>query len=151
MSNSPAAAPLQGPVAMSLPFLPESARTVRTGLTSWLVHQGAATETITDARLVATELVANALRHASPLPNGTMLVRWQEQSGRLLLSVSDGGGTTDPAVRHAADDDEGGRGLAIVAQLSGRWWVERQPWMQAVHVDFALAPERRTTSNEGTS
>ena len=140
MSTAPVAAPLQGPVSMSLPFSAESARAVRDALSAWLIHQGAGAEAIADARLVATELVSNALRHAAPLSNGTMLVRWQRRAGRLQLSVSDGGGTSVPIVLDAPEEADGGRGLAIVEALTARWWVERQPWLQAVHVDVALAP-----------
>lgn len=139
MSSAPVAAPLQGPVSMSLPFSAESAGTVRDALTSWLRHHGADDDALADARLVATELVSNALRHASPLSNGTMLVRWGLRKGRLQLSVSDGGGTSTPVVMDAGSDDTGGRGLAIVDALASRWWVERQPWLSAVHVDVALA------------
>ncbi len=139
MSTAPVAAPLQGPVSMSLPFSAESAGTVRDALTSWLRHHGADAESLADARLVATELVSNALRHASPLSNGTMLVRWELRKGRLQLSVCDGGGTSTPVVLDPAADDTGGRGLAIVDALVSRWWVERQPWLSAVHVDVALA------------
>ncbi len=139
MSSAPVAAPLQGPVSMSLPFSAESAGTVRDALTSWLRHHGADDDALADARLVATELVSNALRHASPLSNGTMLVRWELGKGRLQLSVSDGGGTSTPIVVDAGSDDVGGRGLAIVDALASRWWVERQPWLSAVHVDVTLA------------
>lgn len=139
MSTAAVTAPLQGPVSMSLPFSAESARTVRDALTSWLVHHGAHPHAVADARLIATELVSNALHHASPLPNGTMLVRWRMHRGELQLSVSDGGGATAPAVLEASADDQSGRGLSIVNELTSRWWVERQPWLHAVHVDVDLA------------
>jgi anti-sigma regulatory factor (Ser/Thr protein kinase) len=138
-SAEPVAAPLSGPVSLSLPFHVASARTVRTALGSWLEHQGAGPYVVQDARLVATELVANAVRHASPLANGKLLVRWRLDAGRLLITVCDGGSGTTPEVVIAAEEDQHGRGLAIVESLTLRWWVERRPWLRAVHAFVALA------------
>jgi serine/threonine-protein kinase RsbW len=132
------AAPLQGPVSLNLPFSPESAGAVRRALVSWLAHQGSTQAVIHDARLVATELVANSLRHASPLGNQTLLVRWHRDGDDLVLSVSDGGGSTEPQVVTADYDAERGRGLAIVEALSLRWWAERSRRIHIVHVLIPL-------------
>jgi serine/threonine-protein kinase RsbW len=132
-------APLQGPVSMSMPFAPESASRVRAALASWLDHRGSAPEVVDEARLVATELVGNAVRHARPLANGTVLVRWQEEDSTLVLSVCDGGGPTDPEPVDAAPYDVSGRGLKIVDALSSRWWVERNSQLHAVHVRLPLS------------
>lgn len=131
-------APLQGPVSMSIPFTPESAGRVRDALESWLDHRGSARHVVEDARLVATELVGNAVRHASPLNNGTMLVRWHQEDAKLALSVADGGGPTRPEQVEAAPEDPGGRGLAIVDALSSKWWVEHTSHLHTVHVRLAL-------------
>ena len=131
-------APLQGPVTLNLPFSPSSAGTVRHALESWLDHRGSPRELVDDAQLVATELVGNAVRHASPLLNGTMLVRWREEDARLVMSVSDGGGETEPEVEDASPYDVHGRGLAIVAALCAQWWVERTGSVHAVHVELPL-------------
>lgn len=131
-------APLRGPVTLNVPFAPESAGFVRQALESWLGERGSAPEVVADARLVATELVSNAVRHASPLGNGTMLVRWHQEDTTLALSVCDGGGTTDPQPVDGAPYDVGGRGLRIVEQLCARWWVERSSHLHAVHVRLPL-------------
>ena len=131
-------APLQGPVSMSVPFTPQSAGSVRAALASWLDHRGSAPEVVEEARLVATELVGNAVRHASPLRNGTVLVRWQEEDSTLVLSVCDGGGQTRPEQVEAAPYDVRGRGLKIVDALSSRWWVERTSHLHTVYVRLAL-------------
>ena len=131
-------APLHGPVSMNIPFSPESAGRVREALGSWLGHRGSAREVVDDARLIATELVGNAVRHASPLGNGTMLVRWQEEDRALALSVCDGGGSTTPEQVAASPYDVDGRGLAIVDALSSRWWVEHTSRLHTVHVRLAL-------------
>jgi anti-sigma regulatory factor (Ser/Thr protein kinase) len=132
------ARPLAGPVSMSVPFSVESAGQVREALESWLDHRGSAPEVVDDARLVATELVGNAVRHASPLSNGTVLVRWQEEDAVLELSVCDGGGGSPPVRVDAAPDALGGRGLAIVEALSSTWWVEHTREVHVVHARLAL-------------
>jgi anti-sigma regulatory factor (Ser/Thr protein kinase) len=132
------AVPLDGPVSMSIPFAAESAGRVREALESWLDHRGSTARVVDDARLVATELVGNAVRHASPLGNGTVLVRWQEEDSALALSVCDGGGSSAPEQVEAAPDDVGGRGLAIVDALSSRWWMEHTSQLHTVHVRISL-------------
>ena len=131
-------APLDGPVTLSIPFAPESAGRVREALESWLGHRGSAPHVVEDARLVASELVGNAVRHASPLGNGTVLVRWEAENSTLALSVADGGGSTEPEKVEASPYDVDGRGLAIVAALSSTWWVEHTSRLHTVHVRLAL-------------
>jgi len=123
---------------MSVPFSPQSAGDVRRALVSWLAHHGSSEAVIQDARLVVTELVANAIRHASPLNNGTVLIRWKRDGAGVALSVSDGGGMRDPAVAIVGPESERGRGLAIVDALSVRWWVERTRRVHVVHVYLPL-------------
>ena len=131
-------APLQGPVTMNVPFAPESAARVRAALESWLEHRGSDAEIVDDVRLIATELVGNAVRHASPLNNGTVLVRWREEDATLVLSVADGGGPTRPQRAQPTLEDVHGRGLGIVDALSKRWWVEQGNRLRTVHVQLAL-------------
>ena len=70
------------------------------------------------AALVATELVANVVRHA----HTTMEVIVGVRDKRLCLSVRDGSRclprTVDPAVT-----DAGGRGLRLVRELTDAWGV----------------------------
>lgn len=131
-------APLHGPVTMNVPFSPESASRVRAALESWLDHRGSDEEIVDDVRLIATELVGNAVRHASPLNNGTVLVRWREQDSTLVLSVADGGGATRPHKADPTPDDVHGRGLRIVEALSRRWWVEQSSHLRTVHAELPL-------------
>ncbi|GAA2443715.1 SpoIIE family protein phosphatase [Actinomadura vinacea] len=65
--------------------------------------------------LVASELVGNVIRHARG-PVRLRLLR----SRTLICEVSDGSLTT-PRIRRAADTDEGGRGLQLIAALCQRW------------------------------
>lgn len=136
------ATPLRGPVSMRVPFDPASAASVRHALERWLDHQCVEERVREDARLIVSELVGNAVRHAAPMSHGTVLVRWHLEGRRLVLSVCDGGAETIPSRVAAGPDSLGGRGLAIVEALSTAWWVERTTQMHAVHVRLDLHPDQ---------
>lgn len=121
-------------MSLSLPFSPESAGDARAALESWLRHHAFSDEVVQDSQLIVSELVANAIRHAAPLENGRVLVRWRRDGEGVLLSVSDGGGGDVPTVVSAQPDAERGRGLAIIDALSPRWWVERSRRIQVTNV-----------------
>nr|WTB34672.1 SpoIIE family protein phosphatase [Streptomyces sp. NBC_00830] len=65
--------------------------------------------------LVVSELVTNAIRYGKP-PIRLRLIHDQN----LICEVSDGNSTA-PHLRRARHDDEGGRGLFLVAQLTDHW------------------------------
>ncbi|GLW46518.1 hypothetical protein Stsp02_21800 [Streptomyces sp. NBRC 14336] len=67
------------------------------------------------AELLVSELVTNAIRHAS----GPIRLRLIRESV-LTCEVFDASNVS-PRLRHARTLDEGGRGLFLVAQLSRRW------------------------------
>ncbi|MCX4857199.1 ATP-binding protein [Streptomyces canus] len=71
------------------------------------------------AALLVSELVTNALRHATG-PIGVRLVRPDAADGVLLVEVSDPL-PDPPRERVAALDDESGRGLQLVAHAARRW------------------------------
>jgi two-component sensor histidine kinase len=72
--------------------------------------------------LVFSELVSNALRHAGAPVHVTLS---RGRGACWLLDVADGS-PTPPAPRDPGRFDPGGRGLKIIARLSGRhgWSVE---------------------------
>ncbi|WP_307661337.1 ATP-binding protein [Streptomyces sp. V1I1] len=75
--------------------------------------------------LLVSELVTNSLRYASG-PIGVRLVRPElgETTPSLLVEVSDP--LPDPPTERAAEpDDEGGRGLQLVACTARRWGTRR--------------------------
>ncbi|MFI6155374.1 SpoIIE family protein phosphatase [Kitasatospora sp. NPDC051170] len=65
--------------------------------------------------LILSELVTNAIRYGS----GPIRVRLLRDRA-LICEVSDGS-STSPHLRYAASEDEGGRGLFLVAQFADRW------------------------------
>ena len=84
-------------------------------------------ETASDAALIASELVTNAVRHAQPLPSGHLAVEWTFGPDGYRIAVTDGGGGSTIAPRQAGHDDPSGRGLQIVASLSDDWGVIANP------------------------
>jgi anti-sigma regulatory factor (Ser/Thr protein kinase) len=97
--------------------VPDACRQVR-----HLVNQACATwhhrELAATAALVATELVANVVRHAHTTMEFTVAMR----DGSMWLSVRDGSRRlprpADPGVTEA-----GGRGLRLVRELTDSWGV----------------------------
>ncbi len=127
------------PVVLDLPFSAESAAVARQELLEWLHRLDTRQERRDDARLVMSELVGNAIRHARPLANGTMHVAWGTGPTGLDISVTDGGARTSPERVDAGVSDLAGRGLAIVETLADRWWVESTRSRTTVHALLALA------------
>ncbi|WP_328535487.1 SpoIIE family protein phosphatase [Streptomyces sp. NBC_00344] len=82
--------------------------------------------------LVVSELVTNAVTHADG-PLSLRLIR----DRTLLCEVADAGHTS-PHLRHSAEDDEGGRGLFIVAQLVQRWGTRYTPSGKTIWTEQAL-------------
>ncbi|GGN64059.1 histidine kinase [Streptomyces albiflavescens] len=65
--------------------------------------------------LILSELITNAIRYGEE-PIGVRLL----YDRFLICEVSDGS-STSPHIRRAADTDEGGRGLFLVARFAQRW------------------------------
>jgi two-component sensor histidine kinase len=72
-------------------------------------------------QLLASELVTNAIRYAE----GPVTLRLIKER-TLVCEVFDNSSAL-PRLRHAAGDDESGRGLQIVSRLSVRWGARRTP------------------------
>ncbi len=106
-----------------LPYTASSVGVARRRLTGALTQAGVFESTACDAGLVLSELISNALRHATPLPGRTVKVSWEIHRDSVAVAVSDGGGPTVPMVNEPTNWSIGGRGLGIVARLSSRWGV----------------------------
>ena len=113
-------------VTMHLPHATSSVRAARRKLCSDLYRRGLGDETISDAALVLSEMMSNALRHARPLDSGQIRVAWDVSSTSVGLQVSDGGGPTRPYLQTPSLTSVGGRGLAIVATLCTEWGVRQE-------------------------
>ena len=110
-----------------LPYTASSVGVARRRLIGDLTDAGVYEATACDAGLVLSELISNALRHATPLPGSLVRVTWRVSDGCVEVAVSDGGGPTAPMVNKPAANALGGRGLGIVDRLSLRWGVYTLP------------------------
>jgi anti-sigma regulatory factor (Ser/Thr protein kinase) len=88
-----------------------------------LAEVGIAEDDRDDAMLVLSELVSNAVKHAAPLQNGEVRVRWAIRDDCLHIEITDGGAATRPNAVVAAVSALGGRGLDIVRTVSRQWGV----------------------------
>ncbi|MFE6688707.1 SpoIIE family protein phosphatase [Streptomyces sp. NPDC057743] len=95
--------------------------------------------------LIVSELVTNALRHASG-PIGLRMIRAEA----LVCEVSDGSSTA-PHLRHARTTDEGGRGLFLIARYASRWGTRYTPHGKFIWAELPLdaAPEALTAAALG--
>ncbi|WP_234315156.1 SpoIIE family protein phosphatase [Streptomyces globisporus] len=82
--------------------------------------------------LVVSELVTNAIRYASG-PIGLRLIRDRS----LICEVSDSQHTS-PHARYAGSDEEGGRGLFMIAQLTDHWGTRYMPTGKTIWAEQAL-------------
>ncbi|WP_327240162.1 SpoIIE family protein phosphatase [Streptomyces sp. NBC_01318] len=98
----------------TLPHEPESAAAARRLVTGQLTDWNLDDLTFS-TELIASELVTNAVRYSTG-PTELRLIN----DRALICEVSDNSNTA-PQLRHAEDDDEGGRGLYLIAQLAQHW------------------------------
>ncbi len=102
-------------------------RLVRATLADWGVEE------LTDtAELLVSELVTNSVRYASA-PIGVRMTL----GGTLLVEISDPL-PDPPKERHAAEADEGGRGLELVRRLALRWGARAEGIGKVVWFEQAL-------------
>ncbi|MFE5400638.1 amino acid permease [Streptomyces sp. NPDC056580] len=97
-----------------LPPDPAEVAVIRTAVAKQLRDWGLE-DLVFTSELIVSELVTNAIRYVGG-PIQVRLIR----DRTLICEVSDTGHTA-PNLRHAASDDEGGRGLFIIAQMTHHW------------------------------
>ena len=85
------------------------------------------------AVLMASELFSNSVRHSrSGAPGGTVTITDLAGDGLVRVEVTDQGGPGVPRPRRAGRDEEGGRGLELVAALATLWGWRRSDGGQTV-------------------
>jgi anti-sigma regulatory factor (Ser/Thr protein kinase) len=107
-----------------LPYTASSVGVARRRLIGDLAEAGVSENTACDAGLVISELISNALRHATPLPGNSIKVSWSLRPDSVTVAVTDGGAETLPRVHQPTGSSLGGRGLGIVDRLSIQWGVQ---------------------------
>jgi anti-sigma regulatory factor (Ser/Thr protein kinase) len=121
-----------------LPYTASSVGLARRRLITELTAAGVFEATACDAGLVLSELISNALRHATSLPGSVVRVAWDVGVDCIEVAVGDGGGPTRPVASEPAGSALGGRGLGIVERLSLRWGVYSRPDAGVITVWAAL-------------
>lgn len=112
---------------------PAAVATIRTAVSKQLSDWGL-DDLAFASELIVSELVTNAIRYVGG-PIQVRLIR----DRTLICEVSDIGHTT-PNLRHAANDDEGGRGLFIIAQMTHHWGTRYTPTGKTLWTEQDLPP-----------
>ncbi|MGR8009386.1 ATP-binding protein [Streptomyces hypolithicus] len=79
-----------------------------------------------DLQLCVSELLSNVITHLGEGTPVTVHIT-RTPDGRTRVEVTDPDPRVWPVLRHAADSDESGRGLAILGAVSLRWGVSQGP------------------------
>ncbi|MEU7060729.1 amino acid permease [Streptomyces sp. NPDC046197] len=116
-----------------LPPDPAAVATIRTAVSKQLRDWELGDLAFT-SELIVSELVTNAIRYVGG-PIQVRLIR----DRTLICEVSDTGHTT-PNLRHAASDDEGGRGLFIIAQMTHQWGTRYTPTGKTIWTEQDMPP-----------
>ncbi|MFC7825057.1 ATP-binding protein [Streptomyces sp. NPDC057362] len=118
------------------PAAPDAVRTARS-LVRHTLREWELDSVVDIAALLVSELVTNALRHATG-PIGVRVVRGPAgAAGILLVEVSDPL-PDPPRERVAHPDDEDGRGLQLVASAARRWGTRPGEAGKTVWFELAL-------------
>ncbi|GAB2710808.1 ATP-binding protein [Kitasatospora kifunensis] len=120
---------------------PQAAREARLfvqeSLTSWGITSSS--DTMETARLLASEMVTNAVIHSDSL---AVFVNVSAIGETVSIGVADYG-RSGQGIRDRAPGlmDEGGRGIALVKHLSTRWGHQDYQFGRHVWAEFVLPPD----------
>ncbi|SCK49975.1 Anti-sigma regulatory factor (Ser/Thr protein kinase) [Streptomyces sp. WMMB 714] len=106
-------------------------RLVRTALATWRLEQLA-----DSAELITSELVTNAVQHARSSAVRVVVSRPSVKS--VHVAVVDKS-RAEPVRCAAGEDDEGGRGLALVELLADSWGTDPLPWGKRVWAELVAS------------
>ena len=127
------------PQSVTIPAVPEQVRAARAFVAGVL---GKSRPHADVALLLASELVANSVRHSgSAVPGGFVTVAVAAGEAGIRVEVTDRSGDGAPVLLPAgcADSDaEGGRGMRLVDALAARWGYQRGGGLATTW--FELAP-----------
>ena len=102
-------------------------------------------ELVDEAEIVASELLTNAVRHARPLSDGTIRVRWKIRGDVVEIEVTDGGGESVPRPAPRTVWLSSGRGLRIVRSIAHEWGVTEDRTGNVVWATLGGPSRRRAT------
>jgi anti-sigma regulatory factor (Ser/Thr protein kinase) len=82
-------------------------------------------DVLDDIRLLVSELVTNAIRHADAPPGGQVAVDVSIKGDSVRVEVADPGEGFEPEPRDEAMTKPGGWGLYLVDRIADRWGIIR--------------------------
>lgn len=127
---------------LRVPHVPASVPRTRRTIVDDLRGRDVPPDVVDEAEAVVSELLGNAVRHATALPDGTVRVHWQVKGPVVEMDVTDGGGRTLPKPLQPSTYATGGRGLRIVRSLAHEWGVLDDDRGRTVWVSLG-GPSRR--------
>jgi serine/threonine-protein kinase RsbW len=132
----PQAAAMRGPITaedarvLELTSAVSSVPAARHAVAEDLRLSGIPQSVLDSVLVVVTELVSNAVLHATPIKFADsgegVLLRWNVTNRHVLIDVTDGGGVERPELKHAPSAESEGRGLAMVNALARDWSVRSE-------------------------
>ena len=128
-----------------VPSDPSSVAQVRHEIVQDLSQRDLPEDLVGEAEIVASELLTNAVRHARPLSDGTIRVRWKIRGDVVEVEVTDGGGATVPKPAPRTVWLTSGRGLRIVRSLAHEWGVTEDRTGNVVWATLGGPSRRRAT------
>ena len=102
---------------------PTSASAARNALLA--LDERLESELLDDIRLLVSELVTNAIRHAATADGGEVGLDVSIKGESVRVEVADPGDGFEPAPRDKAMTKPGGWGLYLVDRIADRWGVVR--------------------------
>ncbi|MEU9663841.1 ATP-binding protein [Streptomyces chartreusis] len=119
------------PLTLALPHRPQAVSGARHLTRAAMIAQDFAEDLEDTVLLVVSELVTNAIAHASP---PLVLHLDQPTDDTLRIAVDDGGATPHPNGWHAScTEDEHGRGISLIAALAEQHGAIQRPGGHTTH------------------
>ncbi|NHI18872.1 ATP-binding protein [Phycicoccus endophyticus] len=128
-----------------VPADPAAVASVRKAVVADLTGRDLPEDLVGEAEIVASELLTNAVRHARPLSDGTIRVRWKIRGEVVEVEVTDGGGATTPKPAPRTVWLSSGRGLRIVRSMAHEWGVTEDRTGNVVWATLGGPSRRRAT------
>jgi anti-sigma regulatory factor (Ser/Thr protein kinase) len=119
---------------------PDAAQVAREALDGWVNERLGAVRG-DDARLCASELVSNVVRHGNVPTGGNLTLGVHANDSTVTISVEQPTSASLAQVRELSDDREGGFGLRLVDALADSWGVEGEA---PGNVWFTMSRDART-------
>ena len=128
--------------SQSLPCTEESVGIARLSVAATLRAWGLE-DLVDDARLIASELATNAIRHAArhapgPEQRGSFRLKVERPGDHLVRITTFDRSRGVPHIIRASQTAESGRGMAVVEALACRWGITPKPWGKGVWAECAI-------------